>query len=160
MTWNYRVIKRHYDESGITVFAIHEVYYNEDQSIDLWSKDPMAPNGETIASLQEDLKHFQEAFGKPVLVEKIKGEKTVLIEDKEEDRRWPKNWHDFFEQGPCHDFPTIEELRGSQREDVPRESLDLSPEETEELFEKSNLLIQIEDYVFTLGQKRPQKNCV
>ena len=29
MTWNYRVIKRTYPD-GTEIFAIHEVYYNED----------------------------------------------------------------------------------------------------------------------------------
>ncbi len=67
MVWNYRVIKTD------KVFAIHEVYYNEDGTICAISEDPMYPHGESIKELKGDAEHFLLAFNKPVLKrEKIK----------------------------------------------------------------------------------------
>ncbi|WDP89309.1 MAG: hypothetical protein HUN04_06035 [Desulfobacter sp.] len=150
MTWNYRIIKRHHAESGTTTLGIHEVYYNEEGAIDSWTQGPMDPHGETLAELKADLEHFAEALEKPVLVEKVKDGKDILVpaadlknlldqcEGKDmsltdEDKSWvndktvgreKEGWGNFFEQGPCPDFPSIKELRAGIGEDAPRESLD------------------------------------
>lgn len=48
MTWNYRIIK-HTNEHG-TWFALHEVYYNDDGSIDFWDG-----HEEIIGDSREDI---------------------------------------------------------------------------------------------------------
>ena len=63
--WNYRVIYTKHGNDNI--FQIHEVYYNADDSIHAWSKNAIAPMGESLKELKGDIKHFLEAFEKPVL---------------------------------------------------------------------------------------------
>lgn len=76
MTWNYRIVHEVKTVRGITdeTFSIHEVYYNDDGNIDLWSVDPIEPQGCSADDLMEDLCHMMEALTHPVL------EKSELIE--------------------------------------------------------------------------------
>lgn len=61
MTWNYRVI----EDNG--QFSIHEVYYNDAGEITSVTEDPIAPGGETLEELQEDMAHYAEALKRHVL---------------------------------------------------------------------------------------------
>lgn len=61
MTWDYRVIE---DKEN---FRIHEVYYNDAGEITAISEDPIAPEGETLEELKDDLKYYFAALKRPVL---------------------------------------------------------------------------------------------
>jgi len=67
MTWNYRVI----EDKG--EFSIHEVYYNKGGAITNVSVDAIAPVGEKLAELRDEMKHYAEALRHRVLkMSKIK----------------------------------------------------------------------------------------
>ena len=61
MTWNYRVI----EDKG--KFRIHEVYYNDAGEITAISEDQIAPEGETLEELKNDLEYYFAALKNPVL---------------------------------------------------------------------------------------------
>lgn len=65
--WNHRIICRELENER--VFNIHEVYYEDDEIIG-WTEEPVHPQGETPKELREELKMFQRAFDKPILIEK------------------------------------------------------------------------------------------
>jgi hypothetical protein len=83
MTWNYRVL-RTADESGEPVYRIHEVYYDDDGSIDGWTVEPVQPLGESLSELREDIRYFLAAFRSPVLEEAEEDGKPVLQPSDEE----------------------------------------------------------------------------
>lgn len=62
MTWNYRVIK------NAEQFAIHEVFYKEDGSVEGYSDSPVFPRGESLEELAKELEHYASALEKPVLI--------------------------------------------------------------------------------------------
>ena len=66
MFWNYRVIKKIHDD-GTEIFAIHEVYYDDDGKPDLVTEDPCEPQGETLEELKDDCEWYQKALEHPVL---------------------------------------------------------------------------------------------
>jgi hypothetical protein len=70
MTWNYRVFLIP-SASALEedLYVVKEVYYNEDDEIEYWSKDSVAPVGSTVEDLEEELNKFYEAFSEPVLME-------------------------------------------------------------------------------------------
>ena len=84
MTWNYRVFLipggSPLEED---IYAIKEVYYNEDDEIEFWSEANMAPIGGSVEDLEEELNKFYEAFNEPVLM--IQGDTAVEIGDIEFD---------------------------------------------------------------------------
>ena len=84
--WNHRIIKRHDKKANITTFQIHEIYYNDNNEIEGWTESPVAPMGESMAELREDLQHFVEALEKPVFEEKIQNAQEVLVEIYNSDR--------------------------------------------------------------------------
>lgn len=61
MTWNYRVMKTSEE------FAIREVYYREDGSIEGWTVGPTAPSAETLDGLKWLIDRYREALKKPVI---------------------------------------------------------------------------------------------
>ena len=67
MSWNYRVIERNYD--GEPSFQIHEVYYDDNDNMKSWSKEPIAPAGGTVKELRGDLMMMRRALASPVLTE-------------------------------------------------------------------------------------------
>ena len=75
MTWNYRVIRQiHKSRFGVSVsYHVHEVHYDGDHRPVSWSSDPVAPMGETLAELTDELIRFKAACRKPIL-EVIDGE--------------------------------------------------------------------------------------
>ena len=60
MTWQYRVMRR-LGDLGYG-YGIYEFY-----GVDGWTKDSMAPHGETLAELRADYELMAEAFRLPVL---------------------------------------------------------------------------------------------
>lgn len=65
MSWNYRVVKRVFENEK--QFAIHEVYYNDDGEITMFSSAPIFICGDSLKTLSKDLKLYIKAFKKPVL---------------------------------------------------------------------------------------------
>ena len=61
MGWNYRVMQKG-DQ-----FAIHEVFYREDGSIQGFSESPVFPRAESVEQLAEELKRYALAIEEPVL---------------------------------------------------------------------------------------------
>ena len=81
MSWNHRVIRRSNSPSidPEWTYQIHEVYYNDDGSIESWSENPVAPMGENPSELQSEIRHFLAALNQPVLEEvEFNGEETLL----------------------------------------------------------------------------------
>lgn len=77
MTWSYRVV-RTADEAGKPVYRIHEVYYDEDGSIEGWTVGPVQPLGESLSALREDIRYFLAAFRSPLLEEAEEDGQPVL----------------------------------------------------------------------------------
>lgn len=76
MGWNYRVLKKqgtYQFPNGFTqtwtTYSIHEVYYNDDGSVKMWSVDPIHPGGETPQDLIGDVELMYGAFEKSILQE-------------------------------------------------------------------------------------------
>jgi hypothetical protein len=61
MTWNYRVMRK--DEQ----FAIHEVFYADDGSVQGYSEEPVFPRAASLELLAEELKRYAQAVEEPVL---------------------------------------------------------------------------------------------
>ncbi len=84
--WNYRVLKKHHEKTGTTIFQIHEVYYDDKNQIKTWTQSSVGPSGETISELNEDVKHFREAIQKPILQESYYEDREILVEVHEPER--------------------------------------------------------------------------
>jgi len=67
-TWNYRVIKSLDPIEGDT-FQIHEVYYDENGNIAMWTERPTELAEGSIESLKSTLKAMIDATRKPALQE-------------------------------------------------------------------------------------------
>lgn len=66
MSWNYRVVKNHYEEGG-EYLAIHEVYYDENGDPTMCSVLPAPVVGDDDDFLKSVLNMMQQAFDRPVL---------------------------------------------------------------------------------------------
>ena len=64
--WNNRVIRQTFD-TGEVMFALHEVYYDDNGTPKSITSDPVFPHGETLEELQADIARMLEATKKPVL---------------------------------------------------------------------------------------------
>ena len=76
--WNYRVVEKNITdkidcsniEYDTTVYEVHEVYYDEDGNITMWSAESIIPYGEgCVKDLEVDIKFMLEACSKPILKE-------------------------------------------------------------------------------------------
>ena len=76
--WNYRVIEKNITnkidcsevEYDTTIYEVHEVYYDEDDNITMWSAESISPYGEgCVKDLEVDIKFMLEACSKPILKE-------------------------------------------------------------------------------------------
>lgn len=66
-TWNYRVLKKTDQKTGETIYAIHEVYYDDAGKPETCTENPVAPAGESLAELKRDMDHYLLALHKTVL---------------------------------------------------------------------------------------------
>ena len=71
MTWNYRVVRKenpgeHLEEERYS-FGIHEVYYNDNGTINACTVEPMDPHGMSLDELRACMDLMMGAFDKPVL---------------------------------------------------------------------------------------------
>lgn len=67
MSWNYRVLKRTIKATGEERWGIHEVFYDDDGSLDTATTEPIAIEADSLDELRVDLEHVQRALGRPVL---------------------------------------------------------------------------------------------
>lgn len=74
--WNYRVVEKDVTykidcsemEYENVSYSIHEVYYDEDGNITMWSAESISPYGEVcVKDLEVDIKFMLEACSKPIL---------------------------------------------------------------------------------------------
>jgi hypothetical protein len=79
MYWNHRVIYKKDQKIGFKSFEIHEVYYSKKGKIKSWTKSPVSPFGESKKILKKELKYFKKALKKPILMEKKKSNKMILV---------------------------------------------------------------------------------
>jgi hypothetical protein len=61
--WTYRVIQKE------GAYAIYEVYYDDQGTVEAWTESPVAAIGETLEELRQDLEWQLEALDEPVLEE-------------------------------------------------------------------------------------------
>ena len=81
--WNYRVVHKYHKKTDDHTYYIHEVYYDDNGNIEGWTKSAVQPMGVTPSELREDIRYFIKAFQKPILAEKIKDGKEVLLPDED-----------------------------------------------------------------------------
>ena len=67
----YRAVRKHHTEVDSVTYHVHEVFYQEDGSIESWTQEPVTPMGETAEELREDIRYFLHAFRCPIL--EVKG---------------------------------------------------------------------------------------
>lgn len=60
VVWNYRVAFRPNSED--TSYSIHEVYYDDEGRVTLYSVAAMAAIGDTLEECEVDLSHMHDAF--------------------------------------------------------------------------------------------------
>lgn len=66
MTWNFRVI--HSKLNGQDMYALHEVYYDEEGNIEMWTQDPL-DCWEDLVDLEGTAKHVLNDIQKFPIVE-------------------------------------------------------------------------------------------
>ncbi|MFB7142894.1 hypothetical protein ACFCYN_25200 [Gottfriedia sp. NPDC056225] len=77
--WNYRVVKKKWDEDLVS-YDICEVYYDNDIPTSwIWGKNVLS--GDSVEDLKWKLDVIQKAMEKPLL--EIVGDDEVLVEVKE-----------------------------------------------------------------------------
>ena len=64
--WNYRLI-RHKDKNNADYFAIHEVFYGDEDKPTSVTENGADIGGDSIGEAKEVLDSMQEAFKQPVL---------------------------------------------------------------------------------------------
>jgi len=68
--WNHRVMHHVYKSpTGIEeeFFEIHEVYYDDNDKVDGYTKNAIAPGGNTVEELRAELQRMLDCLNKPVL---------------------------------------------------------------------------------------------
>ena len=67
--WNYRVVEKYNHVFKEVDVELHEVYYDKDGIIQMWSENPVSPSGVSLEDLKEDITNMIEALDKPILKE-------------------------------------------------------------------------------------------
>ncbi|WP_285644998.1 hypothetical protein [Pseudomonas sp. NBRC 100443] len=76
--WNYRVLMRHDTIEG-EIYEIHEVYYDENGDISMWTEHPAELSEGSVEDLRDTLKHMLDALRKPPLREVLQDGKEQLV---------------------------------------------------------------------------------
>lgn len=66
MTWDNRVIKKT-GAKGSEFYEVHEVFYDDEGKVIMYTEEPVSPFGLTVRELEEDYERIGEAFKAPVL---------------------------------------------------------------------------------------------
>lgn len=96
--WNYRVIRKNHRKTDSCSYHIHEVYYDDENNIESWTRSPVEPMGETLAELRGDIHFFLKAFQKPVLIETNRDGKDTLTEDEESIEKNEDHYHEILDR--------------------------------------------------------------
>ncbi len=67
MTWNYRIIE--HDSEKHSYFAIHEVFYNDNDKINSWTENPIDIVGDSTVDIKSILKQMALDAALPTLKE-------------------------------------------------------------------------------------------
>lgn len=86
MTWNNRIIRRtkRYKKKTLHFYDVREVHYNKNGKPISWMQDPLNLDGyESIHDLRASIARIvYDVVRTPIMEEKKKGKKTVLVERK------------------------------------------------------------------------------
>ena len=96
--WNHRVIHRYHEKTDSHTYHIHEVYYDDNGTIEGWTESAMEPSGETSSELREDIRYFIKAFQKPILKPTIEDGKEILVLDEEVPEINPGHYPEFLDR--------------------------------------------------------------
>ena len=66
MYWNYRIMKRKFDD-GTELFGVHRVHYSDESEKISWTTNPVNIMGGDLDELKRDLERYLLAFNKEVL---------------------------------------------------------------------------------------------
>ena len=67
MSWNYRIVKRIYNEDIIETFAIHLIHYDDSGNPELVTEKHCHGLGRTLEELKDEIELLHLAFEKPIL---------------------------------------------------------------------------------------------
>lgn len=85
MIWNYRVIKNELE--GDVFYTIHDVYYTPKGNIKTWGIGPESPAGESLVSLENDIKFMKEALSKPILEKWVDKKGELKLREVQVDKK-------------------------------------------------------------------------
>jgi len=54
MSWDYRVVRKRHEQTGETFYAVHEVFYDEENRAWDCTKEPVLPMGESLEGLRKE----------------------------------------------------------------------------------------------------------
>ncbi|WP_295430965.1 hypothetical protein [uncultured Thiodictyon sp.] len=97
-SWNIRVLRKAGADADEVSYQIHEVFYDEDGSIQSWTLAPVTVYGETLAELREEIRHFLHACRRPVLEEREVDGRPVLVADDGDDPINPGHYFEFMDR--------------------------------------------------------------
>jgi len=63
--WNHRVLATQYKDE--VFFNVHEVYYNDDNTPNRYTKDPISIGSESIKGIKWQINRIKECLKKPIL---------------------------------------------------------------------------------------------
>ena len=67
MSWNHRVMKRVEFDGDDDWYQIHEVFYDSNRQPESWTVEGIAPGGNTLEELRDELIRMLEATEKEIL---------------------------------------------------------------------------------------------
>lgn len=67
MSWNHRVMKHDKADGDDDWYQIHEVYYDSKRKPESWTVEGIAPGGNTLEDLRDELLKMLEATEKEIL---------------------------------------------------------------------------------------------
>ena len=70
MSWNHRVVRRFYPNTHMDdsmLYEIHEVYYNEDGTIEYLTEEPVSIMEETVDALRITIERLAKCLEQPII---------------------------------------------------------------------------------------------
>lgn len=67
MSWNYRVVKQHFKETGEDFFGIHETYYDDNGNVKSITVNSVRLIDNSLEKLRHSCQMMLSAFENPVL---------------------------------------------------------------------------------------------
>ena len=77
--WNHRVVKEKL-EDGTDWYSVREVFYNDDNTIYVYTREPINISGESIEELKEYVQWILDCLDKDILID---GEVEFIDYDEE-----------------------------------------------------------------------------